>query len=141
MSKKYPLIVESYPSDYDGYEFITLISYNDQEYLTIIDNVTNKNIVAYVLDYCEQTKIDQNKLIDVVNQWFEFERQSYPVSVEFSRLGLSDITGKILRCFPIDYVTRVIGPLPEFDIQGAKKIKKRKKKDVDEENFIDNRFQ
>ena len=30
-----PLIVEEHPKDYTGYEFITLIKYNDQNYLTI----------------------------------------------------------------------------------------------------------
>jgi hypothetical protein len=36
----------------------------------------------------------------------------------------------ILRAYPIDYVTRVIGPLPQFDMEGPIKVRKRKRKDI-----------
>ena len=130
MSKQIPLIIEPYPDDYTGYKFITLIRYNDYNYLNIIDNVVNNSINTYVLDMCSPAQVNEEKIIEVTLNWFESERIKHPISVEFSRLGLADEFGKIYRSFPIDYVARVIGPLPEYKMSGAFKIRKRKKKDV-----------
>lgn len=130
MNKQIPLIVEPHPEDYFGYKFITLIRYNDFNYLNIIDNVSNGSINTYVLDLCSQSNVDEEKLIDVAHNWFNNEKQYHPISVEFSKLGFADEFGKIFRIFPIDYVARVIGPLPSYKMSGAYKIRKRKKKNV-----------
>lgn len=132
MNKHIPLIIEPYPDDYDGYKFITLIRYNDSNTLNIIDNVVNGSINTYVLDLCSPSFVEEERIIEVAYDWFESDRIRHPISVEFSRLGLADEFGKIFRTFPIDYVARVIGPLPEYRMTGAYKIRKRKKKNVPE---------
>mgnify|MGYP001300083571 CR=1 FL=1 len=132
MNKQIPLVVEPYPDDYDGYKFITLIRYNDSNTLNIIDNVVNGSINTYVLDLCSPSFVEEERIIEVAYDWFESDRIRHPISVEFSRLGLADEFGKIFRTFPIDYVARVIGPLPEYRMTGAYKIRKRKKKNVPE---------
>lgn len=133
MNKQIPLVVEPYPDDYEGYKFITLIRYNDFNSLNIIDNVINGTINTYVLDLCAPSFVQEDHIIEVVHAWYESDRISHPISVEFSRLGLADEFGKIYRSFPIDYVARIIGPLPEYKMGGAYKIRKRKKKNVPEQ--------
>ena len=132
MNKQIPLVIAPYPDDYDGYKFITLIRYNDSNTLNIIDNVVNGSINTYVLDLCSPSFVEEERIIEVAYDWFESDRIRHPISVEFSRLGLADEFGKIFRTFPIDYVARVIGPLPEYRMTGAYKIRKRKKKNVPE---------
>ena len=132
ISKKYPLIVEAHPEDYNGYDFITLIRYNDANYLTIVDNTDKKFISCYVLDLCKTTNISEEKIIDITQNWYDVSKDSYPISIEFSKLGLTAEMSKILRSFSIDFVTRVIGPLPHFSMKGVEKIRKRKRKTVPE---------
>lgn len=125
---KYPLIVEAHPENYNGYEFITLIQYNDETYINIIDNVCNKQIITYVLDLCTPSNVDEELIINTAQKWFNENSLNYPISIEFSKLKMTEEAAKILRYFPIDYVTRVIGPLPEYNMGGPLKIKKRKRK-------------
>lgn len=125
---KYPLIVESHPENYTGYDFITLIKYNDTNYLNIIDNVCNKQIITYVLDLCGPSNVNEELIINIAQKWFAENHNNYPISIEFSKLNMSAQTSSILRYFPIDYVTRVIGPLPEYNMAGPFKVKKRKRK-------------
>jgi hypothetical protein len=130
MSKKFPLVVEPHPDDYEGYQFITLIRYNDKSFLNIVDNVSKKYIYGYVIDLCGPERFDEETLIEIADEWYQTNGDRYPISIEFSRRGLSESTENILRAFPLDYVTRVIGPLPHFNMDGPSKIRKRKKKEV-----------
>jgi hypothetical protein len=127
---KYPLVVENHPEDYDGYEFMTLIRYNDEDLLNIVDNVCNKQIVTYVLDYCKPAGVNEEVIVDITLDWYVNFRDKYPISIAFSKMELSEQTTKILRCFPIDYVSRVIGPLPEYNMAGPAKVKKRKRRPI-----------
>lgn len=122
-----PLIVESYPPEYTGYKFISLIRYNDSDTLNIIDNIKNKSVHAYVLDLCKPENVDEDLIIRISNEWYDNHRNSYPLSVEFSRLGLSDASNKILRIYPIDFVTRIIGHVSEFPMSGSKDIRRKRK--------------
>lgn len=130
ISNKYPLIVENHPEDYDGYDFITLIRYNDRNYLTIVDNMHLKFIDCYVLDMCSGEGLDESFVIDIASYWYENNRDNYPVSIEFSKAGHTASVSKILRSFAIDYVTRVIGPLPQFQMKGMERVRKRKRKSI-----------
>ena len=130
MSKKFPLVVEPHPDEYDGYDFITLIRFNDESYLNIVDNVSKKYIYSYVIDLCGPENFNEEKLIEVCYEWYYSNGSRYPISVEFSRRDLVDETSAIFRAFPIDYVTRVIGPLPQFNMTGPLKVRKRKRKEL-----------
>jgi len=125
-----PLIVEKHPSDYKGYPFITLIKYRDKDLLVIVDNVDEKNIDAYVLDLCGPENVNEEKLIETVYPWWNERRYNFPVSFEFSRLGMTTTVSKIFRSFHIEYVTRVIGPLPLFEMEEVVKIRRRKRKTI-----------
>jgi len=137
-----PLITEPHPDNYDGYPFITLIRYNDENTLNIIDNVVNKQIIAYNLNICAASSIDEILVVTIAEEWFYSDRHKrFPLSVEFSRLGYASHMSPIIRCYPTEFVTRVIGPLPEYKMGGVFKSKKKKKKSIPPElEFSDRRF-
>lgn len=137
---KIPLIIEPYPEDYHGYKFITMIRYNDENLLNLVDNVINNTIVSYVLDLCSPNGVNEESIIDVANFWFQHNKDKYPLSIEFSKNNMTEESAKILRCFPMDYVARVIGPLPQFKMTGTYKIRKRKKKPLSENLEVINKI-
>lgn len=125
-----PLIVENHPSDYEGYPFITLIQYRKTHVLSIVDNSTDETIKLYVLDLCGPERVREKEVIDVAANWYDNNKTLHPISVEFSRLGLTSETGRIYRTFNIEFVTRVIGPLPHFEMNEVIRVKRRKRKPV-----------
>lgn len=137
-----PLIIEPHPDGWDGYPFLTLIGYNDENYLNIVDNVVNKQIIAYNLDMCKAVGVDEWAIVGIVKDWFYSDRRAkHPLSVEFSRLGYASYVRPIIRCYPIEFVTRVIGPLPEYKMGGVFKSKRKKKKSIPVDiEFNDKRF-
>lgn len=130
ISQKYPLIVEAHPEDYDGYPFITLIRYNDENHLTIVDNMDKKFIDCYVLDLCKNSNINEQEFIEFAQLWHENYSSQYPLSIEISKNGLTSKYSTILKSFSIDYISRVIGPLPFFKMKGVEKVRKRKRKPI-----------
>jgi hypothetical protein len=133
-----PLIVEKHPKTYDGYPFITLIQYRDQEYLGIVDNTTDKMIKAYILDLCGPTQVNEERVINVATDWYSKAKDRYPLSFEFSKLGMSDEVKQIYRSYAVGFVTRVIGPLPRFEMGEVKSIKRRKRKAISSNIEVNN---
>lgn len=125
-----PLIVENHPSDYMGYPFITLIQYRKAHVLSIVDNSDDQSIKLYVLDLCGPEQVKEEKVIEIATQWYETSRTQHPLSVEFSRQGVTSETGKIYRTFNTEFVTRVIGPLPRFEMSEVIRVKRRKRKPI-----------
>lgn len=130
-SNPVPLVVESHPPDYTGYPFITLIEYNRDHYLTLIDNADDKTIKAFVLDLCGPANVDEELIISVAEQWYN-NGHVCPISFVFSQYRLLNQTAKIFRTFNIDHITRVIGPLPKFTMKGNSKVRRRTKKTIPE---------
>lgn len=130
MTTKIPLIIEPYPENYDGYKFITLIRYNDENSLNLVDNVINNTIICYVIDLCKPNNINEEEIIEIANFWFTHNKDKYPLSIEFSKHNMGETASRIIRCYPMDYVARVIGPLSTYKMSGTYKIRKRKKKTV-----------
>ncbi len=125
-----PLIVEDHPDDYEGYPFITLIQYRRSHVLAIVDNSDDQAIKSYVLDLCGPERVDEQKMIEVGAYWYKHHRNAHPISVEVSRKGIPGEAGRIYRSFNIEFVTRVIGPLPRFEMTETVRVKRRKRKSV-----------
>lgn len=123
-----PLIVEEHPEGYSGYPFITLIQYNQNHFLTIVDNADEKSIKAFVLDLCSPENVNEENIVNVTTNWYVNFREKYPLSIEFSKLGMTNETSKILRTFQTEFVSRVIGPLPTFSMKNNTQIRRRKRK-------------
>lgn len=125
-----PLIIEGHPTTYTGYPFITLIQYRKSHVLAIVDNSDNQTIKSYVLDLCPPEKVNEELIIEVASYWYNNTRTQYPLSIEFSKRGMSGESGKIYRTFNIEFVTRVIGPLPRFEMMEVTRVKRRKRKPI-----------
>jgi len=123
-----PLIVEPHPENYTGYPFITLIQYRDNHTLLIIDQRSPKTIEGFVLDLCGPTGTDEELLINTASEWFEHHQTDYPVSFYFSQQGLSSLFAPVYRVYPVEFVTRVIGPMPAFGAVVPPAIKRRRRK-------------
>jgi hypothetical protein len=109
-----PLIVEAHPDDYSGYPFITLLQFCQDRILCIVDNTNDKMIKAYVLDYCTPAGIDEEAIIKIAEEWYNTSRDKHPLSIEFSMRGLTGEFSNVYRNYNIEYITRVIGPLPKY---------------------------
>lgn len=125
-----PLIIEDYPADYNGCPFITVIQHRNQNVLSIVDNADEKTIKAFVLDLCGPAQVDEALIIDVASKWFATSKLRYPLSFEFSRMGISDVTSRIYRTYHVEFVTRVIGPLPRYDMMEVQSTRRRRVKTI-----------
>lgn len=125
-----PLIIEDHPDNYEGYPFITLIQYRRSHVLSIVDNSDDQSIKSYVLDLCGPERVDEQKIIEIAASWYKNHKTEHPLSVEFSRRGITAEAGRIYRTFNIEFVTRVIGPLPRFEMTETVRVKRRKRKPV-----------
>jgi len=121
------IIREDYPSTYKGYRFITLIQFNEEKYLSIVDRLTDKNISAYILDLCGPKGVSEEDVLNIAYEWSQSDRKNFPISYEFARLGLTSQVSLLYRSFNVDFVERVIGPLPELELNKAT-VKRKKRK-------------
>lgn len=124
-----PLVIEPYPREYTGLPFLTLIQFRKAPMLVIVDNVDDETIKAYVLDLCGPEGVDEEKVILVASEWYS-SKSAYPVSIEFSKRGMTAETSRIYRAFDVEFVSRVIGPAPEFPMSAVKSVKRRRRKPI-----------
>lgn len=124
INTKYPLVIEQHPDDYTGYPFITLIMYGDNVMLTIVDNQDKHNIYAYVIDHCNIENINELDLIKIASTWY-YGQKNYPVSIEFIKQNIPNIN-KLYKTFNINYIKRIIGPVPKYNMDLIKKTKRKK---------------
>ena len=122
-----PLVIEPHPETYKGYPFVTLIQHQEQSLLCIIDNFDNKTITALVLDYCVREGIDEKAVVTVAEEWYK-AGQLIPLSIYISRRDLKEAISPLYRQFDVNFVSRVIGPLPTFFLTDNHTVKKRKRK-------------
>ena len=102
------------------------MEFRRENYLVIIDNITDEVIGAYVLDVAQQEGLDLKQLISVITTWFYRASYKYPLSFEFSRLGMACHTNRIYKNFELAHVTRLIGNDFKFDLMAPPKIKRRR---------------
>ena len=124
-----PLIVEKHPKEYTGYPFITLLQHKENHLLAIIDNYDGKTISAFVLDLCGPEGIPEEHVINIAKDWYE-RSSKFPISFEFSRIGVSEVMSRILKTYNVDFIARVIGPLPQFPMNNVKSVKRRRRKPI-----------
>jgi len=131
MTKKLnKLIPEEYPEDYKGYRFISLIKYNEKSQITIIDNIVSDIIYAFVLDECNPLNLNEMVLIGHAIDWFEKYSTEIPFSIFLSRQKIDEDYYKVVKGFPVDYVSRVLGPLFKYEMGSPIKIRRKRKKEI-----------
>lgn len=123
-----PLIIEQHPADYIGFPFITLIQYRKQPMLAIVDNIKDDVMFVFCLDLCEPSRVDEELLISAASDWYSNSRSKFPVSVAFSQQGLTPHTSRIYRALNVEFISRIIGPVPKYSMSTTKSIKRRRRK-------------
>lgn len=124
--KKIPNLVVERAEDQGNYFFLSVLEFRKENYLVIVDNITEDGIGAYVLDFAQQEGIDLRQLISIVTTWFYRGSFKYPLSFEFSRLGMAMHTNRIYKNFELAHVTRLIGNDFKYELEAAPKIKRRR---------------
>lgn len=125
-----PLAVEAHPEDWKGYPFMTVIRYDSENLCCIVDNANERTINAFVIDLCKPEKIDEEELITIAFEWYTSNRKSYPLSIEFAKRNCSSKFNRIYRTYNIDFVARVVGPLPYYEMFEVTSIRRKRKKSV-----------
>ena len=127
MSKRrIPNLVVERAEDQGNYFFLSVLEFRRENYLVIIDNITEDGIGAYVLDFAQQEGLDLKQLISVITRWFYRASYRYPLSFEFSRLNMANRTNRIYKNFELAHVTRLIGNDFKFDLLSPPKIRRRR---------------
>jgi hypothetical protein len=103
-----------------------VISYRHENYLVIIDNITEDTVGAYVLDFAQQEGLNLKQLISVITTWFYRASYRYPLSFEFSRLGMAHRTNRIYKNFELTHVTRLIGNGFRYELLAPPKVRRRR---------------
>lgn len=125
MAKAPPLVFEEL-QDQSNLTYLTLIEYKKVKYLTVIENVVEEEIQAYVLDNLAAEGVSQEWFLSVATRWFYASSERYPLSFEFAKIGQGDVVKKVLKTFNMNSTSRVIGKLFRFPINTKPKVKRRK---------------
>lgn len=102
-----------------------MLEHRNDKYLIIIDNINSDSITAYVLDYAQQEGIDLVTFMKIAEEWVT-KNNDYPLSFEFSKLGLTSVTRRIYKTFDLAYVTRLVGKVFKYDLETPTKIRRRR---------------
>lgn len=124
--KRIPDLHVEFACDRGNYFFLGVLQHRKETYLVIVDNITDEEVSAYVLDFAQREGIDLQQFISVATQWFYRGSHRYPLSFEFSRLGLSGHMNRIYKNFELTHVTRLIGNGFKYDFFSAPKVKRRR---------------
>lgn len=125
MAKTPPLVFEEL-QDKSNLIFLTLIEFKKVKYLTIIENVVEDEIQAYVLDNLAAEGVNQEWFLSIATRWYYSASERYPLSFEFAKIGQGDVVKKVVKTFNINSTSRVIGKLFVFPINSKPKVKRRK---------------
>lgn len=121
-----PLIIEHF-MDTSNLCFVSLIEYKREQYLGIIDNITDTELNAFILSHAKPEIISKEDFIKFAIRWFYKSSGKYPLSFEFAKLGLSNRMQPLYKTFDLGYVSRVVGKPFIFDnLNAGTKIKRRR---------------
>ena len=120
-----PLIFER--DDSSNFALLSLIEYKRENYVGIIDNITDTEVSAFILNLAKPEIINQDDLLRFAVRWLYTNSTNYPLSIEFAKLGLSQRIEHIYRTFDINFVSRIVGSPFTFDSFNATAKTKRRK--------------
>jgi len=124
--KRIPDLAVERAEDTGNYFFLSVLEYRRVNYLVVVDNISEDEVGAYVLDYAQQEGMDLKQLMSLITLWFYRGSDEYPLSFEFSRLGVANRTNRIYKTFELAHVTRLIGRDFVFDLLGTPKVRRRR---------------
>lgn len=124
--KRIPDLQVERTSDSANFYYLSVLQYRKEHHLVVIDNITGDTVNAYMLDRAAQEGIDVKQLLTVVTRWFYESSHKYPLSIEFSKRGMSHATNRILKNFELTHVTRIVGQDFQYEMNSAPKIRRRR---------------
>lgn len=124
--KSVPNLIVEYLTDTTNNFYLSVLEYRGEEMLVVIDNITTDTVGAYVLDLARQEGLDTQQILRVITEWFYRGSARYPLSFEFSRLGLASLTNRIYRQFDTNCVTRLVGNDFTYRLNVSPRIKRRR---------------
>lgn len=126
MKKKIPTLIVERACDPGNSYFLSLLRYRDVDYLVIVDNITEDEVHAYVLDYAQQEGINLSEFMKIVKMWYDESSTTVPLSFELSRLNLAGATSRIFKTFELAHVIRLIGNDFRYPHYEPPKVRRRK---------------
>jgi hypothetical protein len=126
MAKKAPPLVVETVEDETNYVYTALIVYKKKQYLTVINDINDEEILAYVLDNATAENIDLRWFLSVANLWYYKNSHRYPLSFELARLGQFNKTSSMLKTMNIDYVSRIVGRVFQYRMDTKPKIRRKR---------------
>ena len=127
MAKKIiPKLFVEFASDSGSLFYLSVLEYRSQQFIGVVNNIDDVEVGMYVLDFAEPEKVDVRTLFSAITLWFYKSSSIHPLSVEFSKLGLTPITDKIFRTFELAHVTRLVGNGFQFDVSAKPKVRRRR---------------
>lgn len=124
--RKIPGLVIERAEDQGNHYFLSVLEYRNENYLVVVDNITNEELGAYVLDFAQQEGMSLKDLMSVITLWFYRGSFDYPLSFEFSKMGMAPMTNRIYKNFELGHVTRLIGKDFQFDLLSPPKVRRRR---------------
>ena len=124
--RKIPSLIIERAEDQGNYFYLSVLEYRRENYLVVVDNITDEEVGAYVLDFAQQEGMDLRDLMTLITEWFYRASFKYPLSFEFSRLGIAHRTNRIYKSFELAHVTRLIGKDYKFELLAAPKVRRRR---------------
>lgn len=124
--RKIPSLIVEYASDHGNSFYLAVVEYRRENYLVVVDNITEDELGAYVLDFAQQEGLDLQQLMTAITSWFYRGSHTYPLSFEFSRLGVARATKRIYKTFELAHVTRLIGCDFRYDLLSQPKVRRRR---------------
>lgn len=126
MKKKMPPLALEVSQTQANALYLSLIEHKRENYLGIVDNISDTEVVAYILDFAEQEGLSIPWLLSIANIWYYRSSNRHPFSYELARLGLTQKTQCILRTYDVNNVARVVGMPFTYEIDKRPKVRRRR---------------
>lgn len=127
MTKKIiPKLFVEFASDSGSLFYLSVLEYRSQQFIGVVNNIDDDEVGMYVLDFAEPAKVDVRLLFSAITLWFYKSSATHPLSVEFSKLGLTPMADKIFRTFELAHVTRLVGNGFQYDVNAKPKVRRRR---------------
>ena len=110
--------VEFHPT----YPFLTKITFNNSEYICIIDNVYNKLLGGYVLDFNQADSLNDPSVLNITLDWYNNNHEK-PISLTYEKLGFKNEMSKFFKTFHVNKISYIKGPVFSY-VERPKQIRR-----------------
>lgn len=125
-TKAPPLIIEKF-QELSNLHLLSVIEHVSEEFTCIIDDITNTEVKAIVLDNkIYQQEISTNEIISQAIQWFYENSESYQFSTYLAKKQISHLITPLYKSFKIGNITRIVGVPFKYTEMTKSKIKRKR---------------